>query len=254
MEELAEKSAELILKANYISVLSGAGISTAAGIPDFRGPQGIYKTAGIENPERIFDINYFYKDPHPFYKFHRSFLETIRKVQPTFTHLFLSRLEKEGKIKGIVTQNIDSLHQKAGSKNIYEIHGGFLENYCTKCGEKYSEEEVYKKLLKKTLPQCDKCGSIIKPDVVLFGEEVKFLSEAENLIRNSDLVLVLGSSLAVAPACNLPFLTKGKVIIVNKGKVLAGYGAKDKIAFIVEEDLDTFFKEVARKYYSHRYK
>ncbi|HBT50778.1 SIR2 family NAD-dependent protein deacylase [Petrotoga olearia] len=248
MSETAKKCAELIYNSNSIAVLSGAGMSTNAGIPDFRGPNGIYTQANIENPERIFDIDYFYTDPSLFYKFHKKFLEYITKAEPTFTHKFLVQLEKEGKLKGIVTQNIDSLHQKSGSKKVYEIHGGCWENHCIKCNKEYPQEEILEKINNEIVPKCDNCGGVIKPDIVFFGEPVKYLTESELLMRNSDLVLVLGSSLVVIPAAMLPSLTEGKIIVVTKGEASEMYLPQEKIALIVNEELDTFFTEVAREY------
>lgn len=248
MSEIAKKCAELIYKSNSIAVLSGAGMSTNAGIPDFRGPNGIYTKANIKNPERIFDLDYFYRDPSLFYKFHKKFLEYITKAESTFTHKFLVQLEKEGKLKGIVTQNIDSLHQKAGSEKVYEIHGGCWKNYCTKCKKEYSQEEILEKMNIEIIPKCDNCGGVIKPDIVFFGEPVKYLTESEVLMKNSDLVLVLGSSLAVIPAAMLPSLTRGKIIVVNKGEVSEWYLPPEKVALIVNEELDTFFTQVAKEY------
>lgn len=248
MHDLVKRTAQLIIESNSIAVLSGAGMSTNAGIPDFRGPNGIYKKAEIDNPEKIFDIDYFYKDPSLFYKFHKKFLNYITQAEPTFTHKFLVQLEKGGKLKGIVTQNIDSLHQKAGSKKVYEIHGGCWKNHCIKCEKEYSLKEIYQKIEIEEIPKCDKCGGVIKPDIVFFGEPVKYLAESENLMKHSDLVLVLGSSLAVVPAAMLPTLTRGKIIVVNKGEVSKWYLPEEKLAFIVNEELDTFFKEVADEY------
>ncbi|HPZ74488.1 MAG TPA: Sir2 family NAD-dependent protein deacetylase [Candidatus Pacearchaeota archaeon] len=248
MSDLAKKCAKFIYISKKIAVLSGAGMSTNAGIPDFRGPNGIYTKANIEDPESIFDISYFYEDSSLFYKFHRTFLDMIEQAEPTFTHKFLVKLEEEGKIEGIITQNIDSLHQKAGSKKVYEIHGGCWDNYCIKCGEYYSQQELIQKMHGETIPKCDICGGTIKPDIVFFGEPVKYLGVSEKIMSRSDLVLVLGSSLTVMPAAFLPSLTKGKIVVVTKGTVSTSYLPQDKIAFIVNEDLDTFFIEVAEEY------
>lgn len=248
MSDLARKCAELIYESNNIAVLSGAGMSTNAGIPDFRGPNGIYTKANIQNPESIFDINYFYQDPSLFYKFHKTFLEMIEQAEPTFTHKFLVKLEEEGKLKGIITQNIDSLHQKASSKKVYEIHGGCWDNYCIKCGEYYSQEVLIQKMQQEILPKCDKCGGIIKPDIVFFGEPVKHLGTSEQIMEKSDLVLVLGSSLTVMPAAFLPSLSKGKIIVVSKGRVETTYLPREKLAIIADEDLDSFFKKVSEEY------
>src|SRR5436190_6299453 len=128
-ESKIQLCAKLIEEAESIGVLTGAGISTNAGIPDFRGPNGLYVTRRYD-PDTVFDINYFLMDPEPFYEFARDFVNLEKTIQPTFTHKFLASLEETGKLKGVVTQNIDALHHKAGSKNVYEMHGSFWLSYC----------------------------------------------------------------------------------------------------------------------------
>ena len=127
----AQECAQLINDAQCVAALTGAGISTNAGIPDFRGPQGLYITKKYD-ADKIFDINYFYEDPEPFYEFARDFVRLEEKIQPTFGHQFLSQLEKNGKLKGVVTQNIDALHQRAGSQQVLEMHGSIWSSYCVK--------------------------------------------------------------------------------------------------------------------------
>lgn len=237
----AEQCAKLITEAESIGVLTGAGISTNAGIPDFRGPQGLYVTKQYD-PDTIFDIQFFDRDPEPFYEFARDFVALEQKIQPTFAHQFLAALEKSGKIKGIVTQNIDALHYKAGSEVVYEMHGSFWRSYCRECRNEFSYETMEDMLKDPGVPKCG-CGGVIKPDVVFFGENVKYLQEAGALAEKSDLFLVIGSSCVVYPAAMIPTLTRGKIVIINKGAVDISVF---NIALTVQEDADVFFSEVAK--------
>jgi len=240
MEEKAKRCANLIKQSKFILALSGAGISTNAGIPDFRGPNGIY-TTGKYDPEKVFDINYFLQDPKPFYNFARDFVKVLKKIKPTFTHYFLAELERKGKLKGIITQNIDALHQRAGSKRVLELHGSFWKSYCLKCRREFLYEEMEKKIFKEDIPKCS-CGGIIKPDIVFYGELVKHLNKAEELIFQSDLLFVIGSSLLVYPAAMIPDIARGRIVVVNKGKVNISLS---KATLFVKEDIDDFFKKVS---------
>ncbi len=237
----AQQCASLIREANAIAVLTGAGISTAAGIPDFRGPQGLYVTKRYD-PEKVFDIDYFARDPKPFFEFAKDFLELETKIKPTFTHQFLAQLEKKEKLIGIVTQNIDSLHQLAGSKNVLEMHGSFWTSFCRQCDKKYSFEEIKIKIQEEGVPHCS-CGGVIKPDIVFFGENVKHLNASFQMAHQSDLFFVIGSSCVVYPAASVPLYANGKVVIVNKGKVKLDL---PNLVLQVEEDCDFFFREVAK--------
>ena len=181
----ATQCASLIKNARSIAVLSGAGISTNAGIPDFRGPKGLYVTKKYD-ADRIFDIQYFLKDPKPFYEFARDFIGLEQKIKPTPAHRFLAELEGTGKLSGVITQNIDSLHQKAGSKRVYEIHGSFWESFCRDCGEKFDYATMQEKIFVEDVPRCS-CGGLIKPDIVFFGENVKFLEDSYRLAQEADV-------------------------------------------------------------------
>jgi NAD-dependent deacetylase len=242
--ELAAQCAALIKSANRIVVLSGAGMSTNAGIPDFRGPQGLYTRAGIDHPERIFDISYFRRDPSLFYTFHKEFLSILETITPTFAHRFLAGLENTGKLHGVITQNIDSLHQKAGSQKVLEIHGGIWENFCLECRRPHTLEVTTSKTMTEGVAKCDACGGVIKPDVVFFGEPVKNLEACGALAQEADLFFVLGSSLFVTPAAMLPSLTGGKIVVVNRGEVSPTFLPPQRITLFADEDLDTFFKAV----------
>ena len=240
----ARNCADLIKSASSIVLLSGAGMSTNAGIPDFRGPDGIYRKEMETDPELIFDIDYFRINPLFFYDFHREFVKSMESVQPTFAHFFFASLEESDKILGIVTQNIDALHQKAGSNKVFEIHGSSWKSYCTLCGTEYDYTTSIAKIQTEEVPHCEKCGGVIKPDIVFFGENVKYLYECQQMAQKADLMFVVGSSLAVTPAALLPGMCRGKVIVVNKGEISFSYLDKNRIDIFVEEDIDSFFMEV----------
>ncbi len=238
----AERCAQLIQQAKNITVLSGAGISTNAGIPDFRGPQGLYVTKKYD-AEKVFDISYFARDPKPFYDFARDFIGLEDRIEPTFSHCFLAELEMSGKLKGIVTQNIDSLHQRAGSKNVLEMHGSFEISHCRDCEKEFLFSELREKIIKDAIPRCS-CGGVIKPDIVFFGEDVKCFTQAASLARQSDLFFVLGTSCVVYPAALVPRHALGKIVIINKESVSLPEG---EIVLTVHDDMDTFFTEVQKK-------
>ena len=163
---------ELIEQAHNISALTGAGISTSAGIPDFRGPKGLYVTRQYD-PDTVFDINYFLQDPKLFYDFTRDFVNLEKTIKPTRAHYFLKNLEDSGKLKGMITQNIDSLHKRAGSKNVLELHGSYWKSFCLDCDQEFSYEEMKLKILAEDVPRCH-CDGVVKPDVVFFGGQLVF--------------------------------------------------------------------------------
>ena len=207
---------EAIEGAKCVGCLTGAGVSTLCGIPDFRGPQGLYKQP---NAERIFDIDWFDRDPSVYYNGCAELVYGLDKFQPGPVHKALKRLEDMGKLAGIATQNIDMLHQKAGSSNVYEVHGSPILHHCRRCGDEKTFAEIMAMLKDGGIPKCT-CGGTYKPDITFFGEslpEEAFRSAQELAIR-SDVFLVLGTSLTVFPAAGLPRLTLqagGKVFIVN---------------------------------------
>lgn len=234
--------AQKIRDAGKIAVLSGAGMSTAAGVPDFRGPKGLYVTRAYD-PETVFEINYFDRDPKPFFRFTRDFLGLLMNVEPTLTHRFLARLEAEGRKIGIVTQNIDGLHQRAGSRHVYPMHGDYSTSHCRKCNREVNLAKFLELLDLMEVPSCDVCGGVIKPDVVFFGENVRHMEDSIRLVAESDLLLVLGSSLVVHPAAMLPAYAGGEVVIVNRGEVGMRPG---KGVFLADAGLDEFFGEVEK--------
>ncbi len=243
----AEECAALIDRSSCVTALSGAGISTAAGIPDFRGPGGLYVTKRYD-PVKVFDIRWFSRDHGYFYEFAHDFVTMMETVRPTFTHYFLACLEATGVLRGVITQNIDMLHQSAGSSRVIELHGSYGSATCHGCGRNFGDLAnawwVREMGLSPCPPAvlCPVCGGVLKPDVVFFGEAVKGYEDAERMIAESDLLLVLGSSLTVTPASLLPLGADGKTVVVNRGDVNL---APSPSRFFVNEDVDAYFREVA---------
>ncbi len=238
--------AEKLIKANFAVVLTGAGISTGSGIPDFRGPKGIWK---VLDPN-LFHISHFYEDPLDTWKlFKNEMYEKIKNAIPNRAHYSLARLEELGIIKAIITQNIDNLHQKAGSKKVIELHGNMKLAICTQCGRKFDIEEAFKEVDENKIPLCPYCGGILKPDVIFFGEALpqNELKEAFDLASQSDLFLVLGSSLTVSPANQLPIVAKSNgadLIIINMEETELDNYADIKIEGKVEEIFPKICKKI----------
>ncbi|BDC17799.1 NAD-dependent protein deacetylase [Acidianus sp. HS-5] len=210
-----DKVVELLLSSTYAIAFTGAGISTASGIPDFRGKEGLWKKYSPE----IASIDYFRRDPKGFWEFYSTRMRGLFNAKPNEAHYALARLEKMGLIKYVITQNIDGLHQKAGSTNVIELHGTMQKSYCSSCFRQYDSREVLKMIDRGNLPPKCSCGGVIRPDVVLFGEAVKDIDFAVRIAYESDLVLVVGSSLTVYPANLIPQIVKeergGSLIIIN---------------------------------------
>ena len=210
------KEIELLQKyideSNNIVFFGGAGVSTESGIKDFRSADGLYNEKSVIPPEVILSAGFFYSNTEDFYKFYKDKLNCL-KNEPNVTHKYLADLEKKGKLKAVITQNIDGLHTKAGSKTVYEIHGSIYRNYCIKCNKFYDAEYVFSS---KGIPKCE-CGGIIKPDVVLYGEQLgEDFTLAIDSVMKADLMIVAGSSLSVYPASSLIHYFRGKhLVIVN---------------------------------------
>lgn len=232
--------AQRIRDARRVVALSGAGLSTAAGIPDFRGPNGLYVTRRYD-PETVFEIAAFRRRPEPFFDFSRDFLNVVDSLEPTFTHRFLARLEQDGRLHAVVTQNIDGLHQRAGSRRVLSVHGDYWSSHCLGCGRQSDLAELGRLLGQAAVPRCD-CGSVIKPDVVFFGEPVRELDAALAEVAASDLLLVLGSSLTVYPVAWLPEQAGGEVVVVNRGRIGLAPGPG---RMFLDLELDPFFRQVA---------
>ena len=214
MKEKIDKLKEMIEKSNYIVFFGGAGVSTESGIPDFRSKDGLYNGEYKYPSEEILSHSFLINNPSEFFKFYREKMDS-RKYEPNITHKVLARLEKEGKLKAVVTQNIDNLHQKAGSKNVILLHGTVYKNYCMKCGKKYVENYVFDS---KDIPYCT-CGGMVRPDVTLYEEQLdeNSVNEAIYHISKADLLIIGGTSLTVYPACTYIdfFNGKYKVLINN---------------------------------------
>lgn len=205
---------KMIDNSNYIVFFGGAGVSTESGIPDFRSRDGLYNMKYIYPPELILSRDFFYENTSEFYKFYRDKLNCLDK-NPNIVHNYLTKLEDKGKLKAIITQNIDGLHSKANSKNIYELHGSIYRNYCTRCGKFYEPEYIFDS---NDIPKCE-CGGLIKPDVVLYNEPLKskMLDESIYHIFHADLLIVAGTSLTVYPASGLIDYFGGKnLVILNR--------------------------------------
>jgi NAD-dependent deacetylase len=226
-----ENARRLISKAHRISALTGAGISVDSGIPDFRSEGGLWKRY---DPLEFATLDSFKRDPTKFWTMGRELAETIIKAEPNSAHLALAKLEKEGRLNGIITLNIDNLHQLAGNKRVIELHGNYLRAYCTECKTEYFGKSVHQRVARGEIPpKCDKCGGVLKSEAILFGEPLPEgpMENAIALCRDTDLMLVIGTSLTVYPAAFLPQLAKNSgssVIIIS----LEGVN-KDNVADIV---------------------
>lgn len=230
---------EMLLDARHCVVLTGAGISTLSGIPDFRGKNGFYKRTDIDT-QKIFDVDYFVRDPDYYYTHARDFIYNLDDKEPNIVHTELARLEKKGIIKAVLTQNIDLLHQKAGSGRVLELHGSPSRHHCLSCRKAYAFADIVR-MLDAGKVRCAACGGTVKPDIVFFGEplDASILGQSEIEARDADLMIVLGSSLTVYPAAALPEVTArrgGKLVIIN-----ADPTPLDRMASWTHTDLETVF-------------
>ena len=203
-----------IAESKRIVFFGGAGVSTESGIPDFRSVDGLYSQKFDYPPEQIISHSFYQRDPEYFFRFYREKMLPLG-FEPNITHKVLARWEAEGKLSAVITQNIDGLHQKAGSETVYELHGSVLRNYCTRCGKFHSAAFV-----KDTLgvPRCS-CGGIVKPDVVLYEESLDgdTLEKSVAAIENADLLIVAGTSLTVYPAAGLIRYYRGsRLVLINR--------------------------------------
>jgi NAD-dependent deacetylase len=250
----------LIQGAGHCTALTGAGVSTLSGIRDFRGKNGLYKEM---DAEKIFDVDYFFRDPSFYYSHAKNFIYDLEEKQPSIVHTVLGDLEKQGKLKAVITQNIDLLHTKGGSSRVIEIHGSPQVHYCPHCqnagaaeeaalaGEAAAKQRGFMTFAEAAaivqsdeMPRCSKCGGVLKPAITFFGESlpVHALSAAEDEGRSSDLMLVLGTSLTVYPAAGIPQLplkSGGKLVIVNDMET-----PMDRYAVLRFTDLEKVFEEI----------
>jgi len=217
MEDKINQLQKIIDQCSSIVFFGGAGVSTESGIPDFRSVDGLYNQKYKYPPEEILSHTFFVKRTAEFYDFYRDKMLCFT-AKPNAAHLFLSELEKAGKLSAIVTQNIDGLHQMAGSKKVYELHGSVHRNYCLSCGKFFSGEYIASS---SGIPHCDSCGGIIKPDVVLYEEGLddKTIEGSVRAISNADCMIVAGTSLTVYPAAGLIRYFGGKhLVLINKSQ------------------------------------
>ena len=243
MDKKTEILKEMINESNNIVFFGGAGVSTESGIKDFRSVDGLYNQKYEYPPETILSHSFFIHNTEAFYKFYRDKLNCL-DAKPNITHEVLAELENKGKLKSIITQNIDGLHQKAGNKNVFELHGSIHRNYCMKCHKFYGPEKVFN--TNEPIPLCDDCGGIVKPDVVLYEEglDEKILSSAIKSIEKSDLLIVGGTSLMVYPAAGLIRYFKGnKLVLINKQET-----AFDNFAnLVIHDSIGKTFKNIRQE-------
>lgn len=214
MDKDIDRFLEMIDKSNNIVFLGGAGVSTESGVPDFRSTDGLYNTKYKFPPETILSHTFFENNLEEFYEFYRDKM-IYENVKPNITHLKLAELERAGKLRAVITQNIDGLHQLAGSKEVLELHGSVLRNYCMKCHKFYDEKIIVNS---EGVPTCE-CGGIIKPDVVLYEEglDSNILSKSINYISNADMLIIGGTSLNVYPAAGLmDYYMGNKLVLINR--------------------------------------
>lgn len=227
-----------ILESNRIVFFGGAGVSTESGIPDFRSVDGLYNQKFEYPPEEIISHSFYRRDPEYFFRFYREKMLPLG-FEPNITHKKLAQWEQDGKLLAVVTQNIDGLHQKAGNKRVYELHGSVLRNYCVKCGKFHNAEFVKNSL---DVPRCD-CGGIVKPDVVLYEESLDSATIEGSVaaISRADLLIVAGTSLTVYPAAGLVNYYRGnRMVLINRDETPYDHQAD----LVFHEKLGDIFKQL----------
>lgn len=243
MDEKIEKLQQMVDESSRIVFFGGAGVSTESGIPDFRSQDGLYSQKWKYPPETIISRSFFDANPKEFYRFYREKL-IIKGAEPNITHKKLAELEQKGKISAVVTQNIDGLHQKAGSKKVWELHGSTLRNFCTRCGKFYDENFILEsKDSPDTLPRCTDCGGLVKPDVVLYEEGLddRIVEGAIQAIRQADLLIIGGTSLVVYPAAGfIRYFTGKNLVMINRTETSADSAAN----LVLHQNLGTVFNQL----------
>lgn len=247
MNKDIEQLCGILEKSNNIVFFGGAGISTSSGIPDFRSSNGLYSKKLNLNftPEQAVSHTFFVRYPEEFYDFYKKNL-IYPEAKPNDCHIALAKLEGMGKLKAVVTQNIDGLHQAAGSKKVYELHGSVLRNYCMKCHTFYDVNYIMKQ---EGIPYCEKCQGTVKPDVVLYEEglDQEVIEGAVRAISKADTLIIGGTSLIVYPAAGLIDYFHGKnLILINKSETFADNRAdlviNDDIAYVMKEAVEIMYK------------
>ena len=233
-----ERLQELVDKYDNIVFFGGAGVSTESGIPDFRSQDGLYHQKYDYPPETILSHTFFMRKPEEFFKFYRDKM-LCDTAKPNAAHLKLAELEAAGKLQAVVTQNIDGLHQAAGSKVVYELHGSVHRNYCMQCHRFYDAEYMYHA---EGIPRCETCGGILKPDVVLYEEglDMGIMQQAIRAISQAEVLIVGGTSLVVYPAAGLLQYFKGKaLVVINKGAT----PMDQKADLLIQEPIGEVFRQ-----------
>ncbi len=232
---------KLINNSENIVFFGGAGVSTESGIPDFRSKDGLYNQKYKYPPEQILSHSFFMNNTEEFFKFYKEKMNSL-EVKPNITHLKLAELEKQGKLKAIITQNIDGLHQKAGSKVVYELHGSIFRNRCMKCGRVHTAEYVFNS---EGVPICQRirCDGIVKPEVTLYEEllDGEVIGKSVDIIEKADLLIVAGTSLTVYPASGLINYFRGKnLVLINKDET----SFDSRADLIINQSLGEVFKQL----------
>ncbi|MBQ5418104.1 MAG: NAD-dependent protein deacylase [Oscillospiraceae bacterium] len=229
---------EWIKDSNNIVFFGGAGVSTESGIPDFRSKDGLYNQKYKYPPETIISHSFFCNNVSEFYRFYKDKM-LLLDAKPNRAHIALAKLEEDGRLRAVITQNIDGLHYDAGSRNVYEIHGSVRRNYCVSCGKEFDAEYVKNS---DDVPSCDKCGHLIKPDVVLYEEglDSRLLNKSVEAITYADVLIVGGTSLSVYPASGLINYYRGhKLVLINKSATSfdgrADLLIADSIGYVLEK-------------------
>ena len=241
MNSKIETLSNLIKQTNNIVFFGGAGVSTESGIPDFRSKDGLYNQKYKYPPETILSHSFFMNNTEEFFKFYKDKMNSLN-FEPNITHKKLALWEKEGKLKAIITQNIDGLHYKAGSKNVLELHGSIMRNHCMKCGRVHSAEYVFGC---KGIPICQRirCEGIVKPDVVLYEEPLddEVVLKGVDYIGKADLLIVAGTSLTVFPASGLINYFRGdNLVLINKDET----PFDNRADLVINESLGEVFKKI----------
>lgn len=245
MDDQLSKFAQMIKECSNIVFFGGAGVSTESGVKDYRSQDGLYHTVkdyGVP-PEVILSRSFFFQNPEIFYNFYRKYF--IIDVEPNNAHKALEELERQGKLKAVITQNIDGLHQRASSKNVIELHGTASEFHCCACHKSASSHEVIDEIKHGNVPKCKACGGIMKPKVVLY-EEPLYDGVAENAIKhiaNADMLIVGGTSLAVYPAASFVEYFRGRyIVMINQSQT----GFDSKADLVIKDSIGKVFEEVMK--------
>lgn len=237
--EKIETLKQWVKESDNIVFFGGAGVSTESGIPDFRSVDGLYNQTYDYPPEEILSHTFFMRKTDEFYRFYRDKM-LIDGAEPNAAHKKLAELETAGKLKAVITQNIDGLHQAAGSKNVLELHGSVLRNHCMKCGKSFDVAYVKNA---SGIPVCDACGGTVKPDVVLYEEglDMETMEAAVSAIRNADVLIIGGTSLVVYPAAGLIDYYRGnKLVLVNKSQT----GVDSRADLVIYDSIGKVFAEL----------